>query len=222
MGKKATKTKNKPDNIKKSNVKGQIITQGSQGIGYQGKISIKIMRRNKVVKTLHYHNKGLLQLFKFIGYALAGTPIENLRPCKIKLYTFQGKAPKLSSFNWKSSFSGESGAVIPEDVSPFIIYDTTPTVKAIPENVLGQVDSCEVTYHFRIPFSLISSNEIYMVGLYGQNTYSSNNGEACAYFLYTNDAGTDWDPLTLSDVTGNYSLIIDWTLTIMNSSTTTN
>lgn len=221
MGKKVTKTKRKSDNIKKSKIKGQIITQGSQGIGYQGKISIKIMRRNKVVKTLHYHNKGLLQLFKFIGYALAGTPIENLRPCKIKLYTFQGNAPQLSSFNWKASFNGESGTIIPEDVSPFIIYDTTPIVKAVPENTLGQVDSCEVTYHFRIPFSLISSDKIYLVGLYGQNTYSSNNGECCAYFLYTNDNGTDWNPLDLSDITGNYSLIIDWTLTIMNSSTAT-
>ena len=209
MEKKATKTKNKSDKIKKSRVKGQIITQGSQGIGYQGKISIKIMRRNKIVKTLHYHNKGLLQLFKFIGYALAGTPIENLRPCKIKLYTFQGDKPQLSSFNWKSSFSGKSGTIPPEDVSPFIIYDTTPTVKVVPENTLGQIDSCDITYHFRIPFSLISSDKIYMVGLYGQNTYSSNTGEACAYFLYTNDNGTDWEPLDLSDITGNYSLIID-------------
>jgi hypothetical protein len=48
-----------------------------------------------------------------------------------------------------------------------------------------------------------------------------NEGEdICAYYLLTKMVEKDclWDPLELDDIAGNFSIILDWTLTIMNKS----
>ena len=59
-----------------------------------------------------------------------------------------------------------------------------------------------------------------MVGLYPGNAVNYAT-DVSAYYLFTTENGRDWDPLELSDALGNFSLIIEWTLSIANKTTTT-
>ena len=70
----------------------------------------------------------------------------------------------------------------PRNASPFIVYDTTPTV--VKKTTNGKV-SYETTFHFRVPGSLITTDSIHMIGLYANNVYAGNEAQASAYYLLT-------------------------------------
>ena len=49
--------------------------------------------------------------------------------------------------------------------------------------------------------------------------FFTENNSACAYYLFTKDGSNstkEWEPQELDDVTGNYSLIIEWTMEVSN------
>lgn len=198
---------------KKKKINKDLVATGTQNLGYQGKVLVKINHGNKTISTKNYSNSGTPLLFKFFCTALMGSYTEALRPCKIKLFSFP-LAEELGSdynnpgnFDWYTSFSDTVNA--PQGATPFITYDTTPKLKI-------KETSCEVTFHFRIPFSIISGSLIHMIGFYPNNTYRGAEMDTSAYYLLTNEKGDKWEPIELSDVTGNFSIIIEWTMAVMN------
>jgi hypothetical protein len=96
--------------------------------------------------------------------------------------------------------------LIKYEATPLIKYveaETTANGEMIPEHY-------ETTFHFRVPFSMISGEYVHMVGIYPTNAMS--NAQASAYYLFTEDKadGTRyWAPLDLSGITGNFSIILD-------------
>jgi len=191
---------------------------GTQTFGYQGKITVKVQHGNKIIKTKEYHNNGTPLLFKFLCLALAGKYSDFLRPCKVKLFFFPGadgeQAVSPKEFDWQTEFSGTN---CPRGATPFILYDTTPILerKHDPERY-------QVTFHFRIPFAMINDNVIHMVGFYPNNTFPGNEIDASAYYLFVDDSGENWAPIELENITGNFSIILDWTMAVMNKPETNN
>ena len=205
---------------------------GTQDISYAGKVSIKVQRGNKTILTKQYHNNGMPDLFKFLCQALAGTYNDELRPCKIKLFCYDEansnqENTQPSQFDWQEVFTETSligsDTSKPRNASPFVLYDTTPVVtKREIKGVNGNFKtSYETTFHFRIPGSLITTDLVHMIGLYSNYVYAGLEKEACAYYLLTERDSENklyWAPLNLGEdkVSGNFSLIIDWTMSVTN------
>lgn len=202
---------------------------GTQSISYQGNIKLSINRGNKTIMTKEYHNAGMPNLFKFLANCLAGNISESMRPVKIKLFDFPGAdivnvinsaepvTPK--AFQWTKAWELSSDRM-PKDITPPILYETTPTItrkrdKKEPDN--ADKDYYDVTFHFRIPFSYISGEYIYLVGFYSNNA-TSDQKDVSVYYMFTTEDGSKWEPLELNEGVqgGNFTLIIDWTLAIMN------
>lgn len=206
---------------------------GTQSISYQGNIKLSINRGNKTIMTKNYHNAGMPNLFKFLANCLAGNISEFMRPVKIKLFDLPGADTvngvestarvTPNGFQWGKSWELSSGAG-PQAITPYILYETTPTItKRHDEKDLNNEDNeyYEVTFHFRVPFSYISGKYIYLVGFYPNNV-TSDKDDVSAYYMFTTKDGTKWEPLELNEGVqgGNFTLIIDWTLAIMNKMNT--
>ena len=88
MAKKSTKPKKTTKKAKTTKVTESVIASGNQSINYLGEITVKITHGSKTVSTKKYTNSGMPSLFKFLCNALAGTYTESLRPCQIKLFTY--------------------------------------------------------------------------------------------------------------------------------------
>lgn len=216
MGRKKKQTAEKAQTtspeIKNEQKLENVALTGTQTFGYQGKVTVKLQHGNRVIRTQEYHNNGTPLLFKFLCSALAGRYTDFLRPCKVKLFFFPGadgeSAVPPKEFDWQAEFGGTN---IPRGVTSFIPYDTTPILER-----KRNPDRYQVTFHFRIPFAMINDNIIHMVGLYPNNTFPGNEVDASAYYLFVNDAGDEWAPIELENVSGNFSIIIDWTMAVMN------
>lgn len=175
--------------------KGDIHASGIQNIGYQGSVTVKVMHGNKVVKTREYHNSGMPQLFKFLCAALAGNYSEALRPCKIKLFYYPDASETMPpAFNWTNAFLGDA-SIQPKAVTPFIVYDSTPIMRKVKdaEAAAAGEDSYyyTTTFHFRIPFTLISDTIIHMIGFFPNNVYAGTEVDAAAYYLFTTEDGQE-------------------------------
>ena len=202
---------------------------GLQNIGYQGKVVVKLANSNNVLATKEYHNSGMPNLFKFLALSVAGRVgtnynVDTLRPVKLKLFYYKAVetayAQKPDNFSWDTAWKA---TVKPIEVSPFIHYDTTPKV-SIKDNEESSTSTAtaddkhyETTFHFSIPFSYISGDAIHMVGIYPNNATNPDT-DVSAYYLFTKNDGKDWDPIVLDDASGNYSIIIEWTMVFTNKS----
>jgi hypothetical protein len=49
----------------------------------------------------------------------------------------------------------------------------------------AETNAYEITYHFRVPFSLISNDVIHMIGLFPNGIVNGYEKDACAYYLFT-------------------------------------
>jgi len=206
-------------------INGNTTVSGTQYIGYQGTISVSIVKNNKVLKTRQYHNSGMPKLFEFLAKCLGGSNSEFLRPVKIKLFRYSGAeiigAAPPKDFRWEEAWDGSEYQ--PIQVSPYLLYNTTPVIrKRLIETDVATSSSkaylentqYEVTLHFTAPAAYLAEDVIHMVGLYPNNAISDKD-EVSAYYLFTNEKN-EWDPLELSEINGNFSIFIDWTLTVSN------
>lgn len=175
-------------------------------IGYNGNLSVLIKNGNRTISKKAYHNMGHVKLFQFICNCLAGTFTETARPCRIRLY----KANNPNSFD-ASTESDRSTWTDGDVVSSFIYADTTTVPNAPGDGTT--TNAYQVTYHFRIPLAFIQDN-IYKVALYSQ--IGSAFDDICASFFFTNSNETAWDPIIISNLRGNFSVIIEWTMTVSN------
>ena len=189
------------------------INTEAQSLKYQGKIKLQVLHGNKVISTKDYSNNGLPSLFKYLSYALAGQYYESLRPRKICIFKCQseGDLSNPINFNWDNVYNTNQL----QTASPFVAYDATPIIKNNNSN------GYSTTFRFKVPFNWLYLKEFNVMGLF------TENNEACAYYLFTKETSkigedgkelTDsaWDNQKLDDITGNFSLIIEWTMEISN------
>jgi hypothetical protein len=182
---------------------------------YTGTVTVSTYLGDRLIHTETHHNKGLERLFKFVSTCLQGNWYEAKfhRPCKLVLLkTAAGEqlveneaAPTgtaaLSTPLTKPEYWSSVYAVC----NP-VMYDTA-AVAELNEDSDGPESS--VTYHFRIPFlSLVSGSKIQKLLLLPATT-SNYAAEACAYYILK-------EPLEVPVAGGNFTIIIDWTLTFKN------
>ena len=98
-----------------------------------------------------------------------------------------------------------------------IINNASATINEEQPIGLNTTEFYNVKYSFRIPYAYIdataASDGIYKAALYSQ--IGSGTDGILAWFLFT-DSGS-YDPIVSSDWTGNFSIIIEWTMTLSNS-----
>jgi len=197
--------------------------EGIQTIGYQGTVEVGIKHGNRLITSKKYSNHGREPLFRFLANCLGGNITESLRPTKIRLFIYKDaeegkqeqdliKPTAIDAPNGWANHIRELPAI-----SPFITYNTTPTVDSIVTKSQNEneITGYEVTLHFSIPFAYISGAKIYAMGLYPTNV--TNNADASAYFLYTQEKDrTKWEPYPLETASGDYTFVISWKLSISN------
>lgn len=186
------------------------IATNKDSLEYSGNVTIKLYDGERLLRTSKHHNTGCAKLFNFIADCLTGnfSGAKSSRPCKVVLFKHDTDYPigsdkddtvtfQPNSFNEKSR------------VSTKVFYDTT-IYPGINED-----GSSSITYHFRIPFlCLVGGERVYKVGLY-PNTISDLRTDICAYYLLAKDEENKQD-FEIPTEGGNFTVIIDWTLTIKN------
>ena len=177
-------------------------------ISYQGSISVSVVNGNRLITKKKYHNKGMPNLFRFIANCLAGNKTESLRPTKIKLFNYKDAKDVLpNNFEWNTAWTTDTGPTV---ISPYIIYDATPVIEKDSKS-----DAYNVILHFRVPLSYIAGDEINVIGLYPSNA-TNDYGDISAYYLMADLDKNIWKPITIDTVSANYSLIMEWELSISN------
>ena len=167
----------------------EVKESNSNAFSYTGDIHVKIVEDDRVYYENYFHNHGTKKLFNFFVDALIGnyTVAKSSRPCKIILF--------------KKNDDGKTFT----KVSNAVYYDST----AVPG--IGN-DSGSVIYHFRIPFlALEGGTTVKKIGLY-PNIISSEENDLCAYYIFPENEGIE-----IPTDGSNYTIIIEWTLTINNA-----
>lgn len=181
----------------------------TETLKYSGEVKVSLMKDNKVLSSKTYHNTGYPNLSKFICNALAGNYTAGARPCYVVLYN-KGSTESATEPNYEASLL----------ITPAVLNDTTAVVKSVA--VGNDVDHYTTTFHFRIPYAYLGANAVYKAALVSSSfnhEYASASDELFASFPFTKtvEGVVDWDPINI-DVTkaGNYSIIIQWVMTIAN------
>ena len=168
----------------------EVKESNSNAFSYTGDIHVKVVEDDRIYYDNYFHNHGTKKLFNFFIDALIGnyTVAKSSRPCRIIL--FKKNDDNTDTFT---------------KVSSAVYYDST----ALPS--IGD-DSGSVTYHFRIPFlALEGGTTVKKIGLY-PNIISSEENDLCAYYIFPENEGIE-----IPTDGSNYTIIIEWTLTINNA-----
>jgi len=171
-------------------------SKSADSLKYSGDISLKILDGDRVLSEQKYHNHGCQKLFNFITDCLTGNfaAAKSSRPCRIVLFEM-GSHEEKGVFNaryWNDDTK----------VSTKVFYDSAV--------VPGSSNSSTITYHFRIPFlCLVSGAQVAKVGLY-PDVITSLSNDICAYYYLDT-------PFEVPDHGGNFTVVIDWKLTIQNA-----
>ena len=167
----------------------EVKESNSNALSYTGDIHIKVVEDDRIYYENYFHNHGTKKLFNFFVDALIGnyTVAKSSRPCKIVLF--------------KKNDDGKTFT----KVSSAVYYDST----ALPG--VG-TNSGSVTYHFRLPFlALEGGTTVKKIGLY-PNIISNEENDLCAYYIFPENEGIE-----IPTDGSNYTIIIEWTLTINNA-----
>lgn len=173
----------------------------SDGIGYEGKVTLTLKSNNRVLSSKIYKNKGTAQLFKFLGYCLIDSYEEAKKylPNKIMLLK------NISS----DRRNPQSTSVVP--CSDWQTLAKTPTI--ISEN-----DEVKVVYSFEIPRAAVEG-EFNQVALYG--ALADAPTEFSAYY-YLKDVYEELENQKIEDWSATTVLLIEWELNLSNKNTETN
>lgn len=192
----------------------------SDSFGYEGLITVKLMQRNRVIETRHCKNNGTINLFNYFANCLTGaaagkTATATSCPCKLVLFADGGETidpsnpQKFEQTYWKET------AV----VSQAVHYDGSVNVSQVMDNDNNIVGSSAL-FHFRVPFIYLTNDAtITKLGLFPEIvTYSSDLqlGTISAYHKLLNKDKTDFNPITVPNSGGNFTIVVDWELRIVN------
>lgn len=168
---------------------------------YSGAVTVSSYLGDRLISKQTKHNSGLPTLFAFIANCLEGTWTEAKanRPCKLALL----KTALNEELTTSSPLTAEAAWSSSQAVAKPIMHDS-----AVISAGAGSLTS-SVTYHFRIPFlSLVAGSKIQKLLLLPSNP-TSYAKEACAYFVLDT-------PIQVPESGGNFTIIVDWTLTFVN------
>lgn len=173
----------------------------TDGLGYEGKVTLTLKSNNRVLKSRTYKNHGTALLFKFLGYCLIGEyeEVKNLLPYKIRLLN--------------NTSRGELSPTNVTESSYWQPYSQTPTIISD-----GESDQVKVMYSFEVPRNIITG-EFNQIALYSVNADDINDFSAYYYLVNTND---ELETLNIADWSTTTILLVEWELTISNKNTETN
>jgi hypothetical protein len=176
----------------------------TDGLGYEGKVTLTLKSNNRVLKSKTYKNKGTAQLFKFLGYCLIGAYEEakNFLPNKILLLHNSSPSPVGASIT----------AVEPR--SAWQTLAQTPTI--ISDSANSQV---KVTYSFEVPRAAISGT-FNQVALYSIGVDENDITDFSAYYFLIN-GHNEWDSEDIDTWSTTTVLLIEWELTLSNKNVET-
>ena len=199
-------------------------------VRYSGEVKVTTMLGKQVISSKTYKNHGTKNLFTFFANCLWGTSfsLADYKPCKVVLFAGDNEEIDDGAFIYKGSNFSESKAL-----SLPMIFDKTPTgVGSVgPSDIVDEktheVTGKEVTLHFRIPYLYMTNNGVICkLGLFPKNirypenitTRSDNYGSMLAYFPLLNSVEnpTDFAGITIPDSGDNFTVVVDWTLKIIN------
>lgn len=171
-----------------------------QNIGYSGNIVVKVVKGKKTVATIKSHNAGGIDLWHFLAMCIAGDyrGASDLRPCNVELYN-------------RASGTDTSA-------SARVLVDTSADINSDSSGNAGAITGYTTTLHFKIPSTYITtSSKINVLKLYG-STPSKTGGvdNICAEVELS-----DTEAIDPASYSGQYSLIVEWTLEVKNVSATT-
>ncbi len=162
------------------------LNKTSASVGYAGNIEIKIIRGEKVVKTIKAKNEGKQPLFNFLAGCLIGN------------YDAKG-TPKYIMLGYTESGEDTGTEAVSTNAIPY--SGVSVEYQEGPEGGLARA-----IFKFLIPFSFIpNGEEINCIRLYNSDLIWENH---CAYFIL--QPGDE----IMSD--GKSNILITWTMTISN------
>lgn len=177
----------------------------TDGLGYEGKVTLTLKSNNRVLKSKTYKNSGTNQLFKFLGYCLIGAYEEANRLLPTKILLLRNTTAN----------QGPAGAT-PTSVVPCSTWQTrdtqtTPTI--ISDSATSQV---KVVYSFEVPRAAIESpfNQIALYGAFAEDL-SSDIHDFSAYYYLTDSRG-DFELQNTASWSATTVLLIEWELSISN------
>lgn len=174
----------------------------TDGIGYEGKVTLTLRNNDQVLKTKIYKNKGTAQLFKFLGYCLIDSYEEAKRLLPNKIMLLQ---------NISSDDPDAADPTLVMSQSLFRGLAQTPTI--VSDNVAKQV---RVTYSFEIPRAAIEG-PFNQIALYGAGMTETDIADFSAYYFLRDAYGAFevLDPTTDS-WSATTVLLVEWELSISN------
>ncbi len=177
-------------------------TQISQGIGYEGKVTLNLFKNNKLINKYPIHNTGRTPLFEFFISCLAAQWDAAYDKYPNKIVLFRAGADDEDDFD---------AAYWTED---YIVTPAKGIIQAsVPEKTSNKNGSCSVKYHFRIPTALIAGGnpgQITKVGLYNNLVELQN---PLAYIFVPTEVQ---EKLASANNNPNLVIILDWELIISN------
>lgn len=178
------------------------VSTTQNNISYEGTIKVKIQHNGKIIKTKQYHNTGTIYLFEYLCKSILGTASANECPYYIKLFNRTDESTTNATIDSKSIA-----------VSPLLAYNVG--------NIEVDNDiSASTTLHFTIPCTQLSKTnnnivKIYQAALYGAK-YADDKTKYSTIFNFLAEGHKTWEPIVLN-VTNDYNIYIEWTLTFMNA-----
>ena len=177
-------------------------TQISQGIGYEGKVTLNLFKNNKLINKYPIHNTGRITLFEFFISCLAAQWDAAYDKYPNKIVLFRRGADDETDFD---------ATYWTED---YIVTPAQGIIQAsVPEKTSNENGSCSVKYHFRIPTALIAggdAGQITKVGLYNNLVQLEN---PLAYIFVPTAIQEE---LAAANNNPNLVIILDWELIISN------
>lgn len=176
----------------------------TDGLGYEGKVTLTLKSNNRVLKSKTYKNQGTAKLFKFLGYCLIGAYEEakSFLPSKILLLRNTSQSP-----------SGASITAV-NQCSAWQALAQTPTI--VSDSINSQV---KVMYSFEVPRAAISG-PFNQVALYSVGADDKDITDFSAYYFLV-DGYNAWDELNPASWSSTTVLLIEWELTLSNKNTET-
>jgi hypothetical protein len=182
----------------------------TDGLGYEGKVTLTLKSNNRVLKSQVYRNHGTARLFKFLGHCLINdfTGAKPYLPTKILLLYNEAKTPAEAITNAMNPTyidvrSSEKGL---SQMPTLISEDETEQVRVI--------------YSFEMPKTAITG-EFNQVALYSSSASIHKPEEFSAYYLLT-DGANQWDPQNTVDWSATTILLIEWELILSNKNEANN
>ncbi len=170
----------------------------TDGLGYEGKVTLTLKSNNRVLSSKTYKNSGTAQLFKFLGYCLIDSYEEakKLLPSKILLlYNSTSPYPENArNVDARTTWQGLA---------------QTPTI--ISDSGSSQV---KVIYSFEISKAAIAG-PFNQVALYGAGATDDEVSNFSAYY-YLVDDDNNFDLQDVTNWSATTILLIEWELTISN------